>query len=89
MNSVACTLTQFVTSFAIFHYANNFNVKFKFEILEIGFSFELHQTPSVQERLYENLLVNYSKYARPVKDPTAPLKLSFTFELIKIHDVVR
>ena len=44
--------------------------------------------PTAQERLYENLLANYSKSSRPVNDPRSAVNLSFTFELLKIYEVV-
>lgn len=41
-----------------------------------------------QERLYNDLLGNYDKFHRPVQDPANSLKLYFSFELIKVHEVV-
>ena len=43
--------------------------------------------PTAQERLYENLLANYSKSSRPVNDPKSAVNLSFTFKLLKIYEV--
>ena len=41
-----------------------------------------------QKALYENLLKNYNTSSRPVTDQGAAVKLSFSFELIKIYEVV-
>ena len=46
------------------------------------------RSPTAQERLYKNLLTHYSKISRPVKNQNHPINLSFSFELIKVHDVV-
>ncbi|CAB4007622.1 neuronal acetylcholine receptor subunit alpha-10-like, partial [Paramuricea clavata] len=50
-------------------------------------AFPQRRTPTAQEKLYENVLKNYSKSSRPVNDPNKALNLSFNFELTKIYDV--
>ena len=51
-------------------------------------AFQQRRAPTAQDRLYEKLLTNYSKSLRPVIDQNSALNLSFSFELIKIFEVV-
>lgn len=72
----------FIFGTAVFIHRNLFSVS------EKVIAFPQRRTPTAQEKLYENVLKNYSKSSRPVNDPNKALNLSFNFELTKIYDVV-
>lgn len=44
---------------------------------------------SPEERLISDLLQNYTKEARPVRDPNNPIVVVFGFELVQLVNVVR
>lgn len=72
----------FIFGTAVFIHRNLFSVS------EKVIAFPQRRSPTAQEKLYENVLKNYSKSSRPVNDPNKALNLSFNFELTKIYDVV-
>lgn len=51
-------------------------------------SLQVRHGPTALESLYEDVLTNYDSVARPVSDQKAAVNLEFSFELIKIFDVV-
>ena len=59
-------------------------------IVFIYFSVTITTTKGLtpEERLITNLLANYTKEARPVKDPRQKVVVTFGFELVQLVNVV-